>query len=393
MNKRKNILFLVKSFSYDKNKWLTDELIVEFSKNNHCTVFCVDRKEQWETGCHSITENIDLIVFGVRNKRNPVKTFFDLFVHSRRFFWNNLSNKSFDVVIEFSVFSYFFGLSRKLLKQGKVKKSVGILWDFFPIHQVEIGKIPRFLSKVLYRTESKEVQAKDAVFLMSERNVDFFNKYFPEYKNYKNILHVWSDEKKKVSIEPSIVDANKLNLVYGGQIEKGRGIDHVVSVLAESPELNDTVSLYILGEGRYKKELIKKANELSNVHILPAKDRDKYLGFITACDVGVVATVPNVSVPSFPSKVLDYIYSSKVVLAVVENSTDFGSYIQERIRCGLSVEAGNKENLLSAIQVLLSLKFDRPNEFKLMCENGKNFFSKEMTTNVAVRKISSFINE
>ena len=83
--------------------------------------------------------------------------------------------------------------------------------------------------------------------------------------------------------------------------------------------------------------------------VLPAMPREAYLRLIAACDVGLVLTVPNVDVPSFPSKTLDYCCVGIPVAAAVENTTDFGQFISDA-GFGRYCEAGNASGLLEILE-------------------------------------------
>jgi hypothetical protein len=64
--------------------------------------------------------------------------------------------------------------------------------------------------------------------------------------------------------------------------------------------------------------------------------------------VGIVATVVNVDVPTFPSKTIDYLRAGLPVTASVEASTDFDSFVETQ-GFGLAVAAGRPDRLLDAI--------------------------------------------
>jgi len=385
---KKNILFFVKTFNADKQKWLTDELIYEFSKTHKCTIFCIDRKNEWKTGKYQINDSIELIVFSLKRKKNKIKTLFDLYYHSRVFFFQHIAGKSFDLLIEFSIFSYFWGLGRKLKKEHRVKKSFGILWDFFPIHQVQTGHISKHISKILYFFEKKEVLSKDLIFLMSEQNITFFNNYYPKHNCRTEILYIWSDEEKEVKYNNVFkMDKNKLNIVFGGQLEKGRGIESIINSIVNSTQLENKVSLYIIGDGRLKSRIEKQIQNSKNIHLLPPMSRSEYLGFLASCDIGLVTTVPNVSIPSFPSKILDYLYMSKLVIASTESSSDFGQYVENKIACGYNVTAGDSESFIKILNKVYYLKYNDNEKFIKLGANGRKFFQRYMTTKIAVKKI------
>ena len=74
---------------------------------------------------------------------------------------------------------------------------------------------------------------------------------------------------------------------------------------------------------------------------------------VASCDVGIVATVANVDVPTFPSKTIDYLRAGVPVAASVEATTDFGEFVEAQ-GFGVAVTAGSPGRLLAAIETILA---------------------------------------
>ena len=52
-------------------------------------------------------------------------------------------------------------------------------------------------------------------------------------------------------------------------------------------------------------------------------NRDEYLALVSACDIGMVATVSGVSSFSFPTKTIDYLRAGLRIVAAVEGGSDY----------------------------------------------------------------------
>lgn len=61
-----------------------------------------------------------------------------------------------------------------------------------------------------------------------------------------------------------------------------------------------------MGSGSLKSDVEKRIfdENIKNVLLYDYVPRDEYLALVSACQLGIVATVDNVDVPTFPSKLL-----------------------------------------------------------------------------------------
>jgi hypothetical protein len=89
-----------------------------------------------------------------------------------------------------------------------------------------------------------------------------------------------------------------------------------------------------VGDGRLAPMLRAQASD--NVLWRPAMPREAYLQLLTACDVGMIATVPGVSSFTIPSKTLDYLRAGLPVVAALEAGNDFSALL-ERYGVGRAV--------------------------------------------------------
>ena len=76
--------------------------------------------------------------------------------------------------------------------------------------------------------------------------------------------------------------------------------------------------------------------------------REDYLALLCACDLGLIATVPQVDSTSFPTKTIDYLRASLPIVAAVEDASDYPAFLA-RWNIGISVPAGNAKALYAAI--------------------------------------------
>jgi glycosyltransferase involved in cell wall biosynthesis len=151
--------------------------------------------------------------------------------------------------------------------------------------------------------------------------------------------------------------ANARIVVFGGQITQGRGVEDVLAAAELALLRRRDLCFLVIGQGRLA-GLVKThiaSGGGANVVYRERIPRADYLRLLAACDIGLVATVRNVDVPTFPSKIIDYLRAGLPIVASVEQSTDFGTLVEEQ-GLGIAVEAGNPPAILAAVEALVDDK-------------------------------------
>lgn len=394
------ILILTTKYSKSvSSPWLTSELAEELRDSGHdVTVLCLDWKSETKKGVYEVN--------GITIFNYPALSF-DFFpsslgkvvkwivssVYAYSYFNRCLAGRKFDALISFSpCMPVWYCILR--LRWFAVKRVV-IYWDFFPIHQFQIGKFrAEFLLKPAFWLEKYLLSRFDAAGCMSAMNVDFFKNYFSLGARVKLFeLPVWGkrylDDNVKfdvTSLERSQFAHKKL-VVFGGQLERGRGIDKLLLLAKQLKERNEDIAVVIAGDGPLKHDVIEALQDgLHNLYFLGKISRTDYLKFIRSCDIGIVATQMDVTVPTYPSKCIDYLLAPLPIVAFVEKSTDFGTIIQEA-GCGLVCENDSVNELTDKI---VSLAYDDAlmTEMRLACSV---FFEKRHdVVRVAKRLLNEF---
>lgn len=387
----KKILFICTKYPLEpNNSWLTREMAEELSRRgNSVDVLCID----WSAKSKSIKtvlNNVNVYnIPALMAKKSGVLSFaIKWFLSSVVASIKNptVMFKRYDLTIGFSPCSstWFPIFISSLLS----KKKLLIYWDFFPIHQSQINLINgKFKEKVLKFFERRLVHSFDYVGCMSALNCNFFKEYFGE-KRGKHVfeLPIWSEDlpqdvplnnfKKCAEILKS---NDSIYFIFGGQIEYGRGVECILDAARIAHAKNPHIVTIIIGNGRLAEAVKNVANSKDNgviySDLIPRTD---YLNLLSFCRGGIIATVPNVSVPTYPSKSLDYMKLSLPIIASIEDTTDFGDIITEE-NAGISCQAGDAEALADAM-ILLA------NDFALAQNMGRNanvlFHKKHVLTKV-----------
>jgi colanic acid biosynthesis glycosyl transferase WcaI len=182
----------------------------------------------------------------------------------------------------------------------------------------------------------------------------------------------------------------KFILLFAGNIGEAQGLEVVVNaaeIALKHDNLND-VQFVFLGTGSKKPKLMEMTKTLSNVSWLDRVPPSEVNSYLKKADVLLINLI---NLPLFkitiPSKTQSYMMIGKPILAGVEGDT---KDLVEKSESGLSFIPGNSENL---IENLLILKNKTKSELKIMGENGKLFYERNLGIKTGVSKFENIFLE
>lgn len=261
----------------------------------------------------------------------------------------------YDLAIYPSIAAFSFGFPSRMRRKGIARRLLFVMWDFFPIHQMEIGRIkPAAIAPALKAIERLAIRRADTIAVMSPANERFLAAYHRGLA--ARIVHIPPWAATSTAGAPP-VEANPndgFTAVFGGQLVKGRGVDTLLDAAHELERRGVPAKIVIAGAGTDAASLHAKAKELGlrSVEFVGSLPRDEYRALLRRSQAGIAVTVAGVTPPSFPSKIIEYCASGLPVIACVEQSSDAGSYL-ERHGVGVSVSAGDHMALADAIAGLV----------------------------------------
>lgn len=251
----------------------------------------------------------------------------------------------YDLLIGFSPAMIIRGLVRAYYPQAK--KRVLIYWDFFPRHHREIGVLPlgELAEPIAHDAEAEAVSVYDAVGCMSPANMAFFQRYFPKYAGEVVRVPVWGPASALARTHRNAArmrygfGADDVVCVFGGQLNPGRGIDGICDLAARVAETLPQAKFVIAGCGAYAETVAARAAQSPNLRYLGQLSREEYGQLLAAADIGLVFTPAQVSLPTFPSKTVDYLRASLPVLAAVETAGDYAAILEHEMQAGFACAA------------------------------------------------------
>ena len=305
-------------------------------------------------------------------------------LHSYGF--RHIRDSSYDLCIYTSIAAFSWGFPARVRRRGIARKLVLILWDFFPIHQLEIGRIHAgFFGGALKAIERLAIRRADVVALMTPANEDFFHRYHSGLRAETVIIPPWSSSGTSASHKVS-EKLPRFTAVFGGQLVKGRGIETLLAAAARLQDTGEPIDIIIAGDGTERRRLEADAEQrqLANVTFVGSLLRDKYREMLAQAHIGIAITVPGVTPPSFPSKIVEYCGVGLPVVVCVEPSSDAGDIVEQH-RAGIQVSAGDADGVTNAIRTL----FQEHQRGKLAewARAAADLYETELSTKRAVKKL------
>lgn len=172
--------------------------------------------------------------------------------------WLLSAKRKIDLFIGMDGLCSLFGIILKTL--GVCKKVVYWNMDFVPFNRFDI----EWKNSIYHRINIFACKNSDEVWDLSPKMIRgrkmFFNFNERDYKFHQVVLYgVWTDRIKKVPYE----DCQKNTLVFMGHLLAKQGVDMVIKKIPDMIKQNPKFIFKIIGDGNYKDQLVKLANELS----------------------------------------------------------------------------------------------------------------------------------
>lgn len=265
---------------------------------------------------------------------------------------------SFDAVIAWMPATAIAPLVRKVVQAG-IRHRLLFIWDFFPDHHHEIGRIPGGLPLRIARAwEQRLLRHFTSIICTLPGNAEHLRKRFHVGADQRVLVTpVWGKTelvprgdraaiRRRYALPEDVPIA-----VFGGQLVEGRGFEQMLAAAAVALAAGSGLNFLFVGDGRLAASMRQRASSQTNVMHLPTLARDDFVELLGACDVGMAATVPGVTSFSIPSKTVDYLRAGLPVIAAVEHGNDV-IQILDRYGVGSSVSFGDAELFFSEAERL-----------------------------------------
>lgn len=268
--------------------------------------------------------------------------------------------QQFDLIISFSPL-VTTGISILWAKRHYRCAGVAYITDFFPLHQQAAGQIKgRGKIAIGLALETMLMHNFETIACMSPFGIAYLRSHY-RLKSHQTtpVLRLWADIEPLPPIDRATVRTRhglpigRPIILFGGQIAEGRGIEDLLEMARLARAERPDFLFLLIGQGRLE-PLVHAyiAAGGDNLLLHPPVARDAYLEVAAACDIGLVATLGDTGVPTFPSKTIDYLRVGLPIAASIEATTDYGDFVEEN-GFGTAVVAGDPARWLEAIVRIL----------------------------------------
>jgi glycosyltransferase involved in cell wall biosynthesis len=244
-----------------------------------------------------------------------------------------------------------------LAQRAGIPRRMLFIWDVFPDHHHEIGRIPGGPPLWIARAWEQRLMDRFTVLLPTlPQNADYLRRRFRARAGQAvRVAPIWTDVTPAPHVDRLAIrrlhglPEDRPIAVFGGQMVEGRGFEQMLAAAYVARAAGSPLVFLFVGDGRLAHLLRDEPRD--NVLWRPGLPREAYLELLGACDAGLVATVPGVTSFSVPSKTLDYLRAGLPVVAAVEPGSDFSALL-ERYGVGRAVAFGDAQGFFEAAEAL-----------------------------------------
>lgn len=202
--------------------------------------------------------------------------------------------------------------------------------------------------------------------------------YWPQYAEEFYMPLV----KKEIGIIP---DDGTFKIAFTGNIGTAQGL----SILPRVASLLDDEALkfVIVGDGRYKSELLKHISDLGvdgKFIIMPRVNAEYIPNILSACDAGFISFSKSpLWEMTIPAKLQSYMACGKAIIASASGET---KRIIEESECGVCVDIGDADLLAKGIKELIN------SNYKEMGLRARKYFENNFEKKKLMDEIDIYIN-
>ena len=256
--------------------------------------------------------------------------------------------------------SIFFGDLISKLKRHFSCPSYLILRDLFPQWALDEGMISPGspITRYLQFFEGKNYAAADQIGLMSEKNIEVFEKLQPKLKNL-NVLRNWVSVPPQLSTTPywrsQLGLQDKTIFLYGGNIGKAQDMPNLLH-LADALKDIDSAHFVFVGQGESYNDVQQFINQqqLNNTTLMPSISQEQFKDLLLEVDIGLFSLAKTHTAHNFPGKILGYIANNLPILGSVNVGNDLMTLINEHQAGCVFVNGDNQALYKAARELALS---------------------------------------
>ncbi len=351
------------------------------------------RKEEWN-GIHII--RLPLIARG-HNSIGLALNYLSFVISGR--FWSWLTKLDADIVFNYEVSP----MTQVLVGiwYAKKRKIPCYLYvtDLWPdnveivtgIHNKQfLGSINSMVNYIYKRCTRIFTSSESFIRKMVERGVsidmiEFWPQYAEDfYTPYR------TDDKVSLGEETGIPADDKLNILFAGNIGYAQGLGILVKAALQLKDIDCNVRFNIVGNGRYKQEMINEVSKKSLTEYFnfidskPATDIPKYM---SASDVALIClSKSEVFAMTIPAKTQSCLACGKPILVSADGEV---REIVEKGSCGLTSSSEDVEGLVKNIKRLSEMSKE---DLELLGQNSLVLYNQKFNKKYLLNMMDKYLD-
>lgn len=233
------------------------------------------------------------------------------------------------------------GIQTRILRHAQ--KGIPVIFnvqDIFPENAVYSGKMKAngfvykcfaFMQRHAYRYASKIIAiSEDMKDQLVEIGADADKVEVVYNWSYRDTMY--SPEEIDYSCLEGIIDRNKFNVVYAGNIGLMQNVEIVIRAAAQMKDEKD-ICFHVIGDGMYRKKLEQLADDLQadNVHFHDMMSTDCAPAIYSVADVNVIPLAKDIYRTALPSKTATCLACGKPIVFAIGQDSKFGQQVHEQI--------------------------------------------------------------
>jgi len=233
------------------------------------------------------------------------------------------------------------GIQTRILRH--IQKGIPVIFnvqDIFPENAVYSGKMKAdgfvykcfaFMQRHAYRYASKIITiSEDMKDQLVEIGADADKVEVVYNWSYRDTMY--SPEEIDYSCLEGIIDRNKFNVVYAGNIGLMQNVEIVIRAAAQMKDEKD-ICFHVIGDGMYRKKLEQLADDLQadNVHFHDMMSTDCAPAIYSVADVNVIPLAKDIYRTALPSKTATCLACGKPIVFAIGQDSKFGQQVHEQI--------------------------------------------------------------
>ncbi|MDD2385820.1 MAG: glycosyltransferase family 4 protein [Bacteroidales bacterium] len=275
-----------------------------------------------------------------------------------------------DVVIASSTYPLDIYPAKKIANLSNAKLIFEV-HDLWPLSPMELGGYSRLhpFVVIMQKAENYAYKHSDTVISMLPNAFEHMQKHGLKKEKFRHVpngivVEEWNKNREIPEVFTTTIDKEKEKghklLAYAGSHGVANALDSLLNAMAILKD--QPVSLFLIGDGPLKSELIKFANSknLSNVFFLPPVKKDIIPAILDKMDFLYIG-LQNQSLFRFgisPNKLIDYLMAGKPIIQAIKA----GNNIVGDANCGLAIEPENHDAIANAVCQLIILPKEKVEE-------------------------------